>query len=444
MNKTLGWPFHLSIKKWRCSTNPPRVFTIDKPLTMLKKRSLTFLVGIFVGSLLSASGTTALAQKSDAEPDLMKLVGQTIEVTFQDFMSEGPYEVIKLTEGKQPGSIQSLRVKLPGGKRNKTIRAKKVAELFVDNRPLDVTYDKKQRGLVFSAEKRANRIQKEKQIDSQLERMGHRVWEPLSDSDQKAFIERQHDFLKKVQEEMPHVPFRLVETEFFMVFTDIEPEMVNGYLENLDAMYRELCSAFGISPQKNVWCGKCVVVIMNRRTDYMVYEARVMGIKDPALLAGSAGLCHMFGNGEVKFAGFLGDNGLFFGNVLIHETTHGFIHRYLSSVDVVSWLNEGMADWVADAIMKDNSIPKRQKQSAQVVMASGGWGNFLTAPRISFQHYGTASTMVDILLARNKDGQFRQFFREIKEGKPVETSLKDTFGLSYKDLETLYVDWVNR
>lgn len=411
---------------------------------MLNTRSFLILIATLTSLLPILQANSARAQNPAQTPDLTSLVGKNIEVTFQDFMSEGPYEVVKVTEGKEPGTIQTLRVKIPGGKRNKTIRAKKVAEIFVDRQPLDVEYDSKQRGLVFSPEKRATRITKEKRVDAQLKQMGHRVWEQLSESDQKEFIEQQHEFLKNVQTEMPHVPFRLVETEFFMVFTDIAPELVNGYLANLDAMYRELCAAFGTSAQKNVWCGKCVVVILNRRTDYMLYEAKVMGIKDPALLAGSAGLCHMFGNGEVKFAGFLGDNGRFFGSVLIHETTHGFIHRYLSSVNVDSWLNEGIADWVADAIMKDNSISKRQKQSAQVVMASGGWGNFLTAPQISFQHYGTASTLVDILLSQNKDGQFRRFVREIKEGKPIEASLKDTFNLTFKDLETLYVNWVTR
>lgn len=411
---------------------------------MSNARSFPVLNAALIGLLLVSQADFAGAQNSDETPNLTSLVGKNIEVTYQDFMSEGPYEVVKVTEGKQPGSIKSLQVQIPGSKRSKTIRAKKVAKLFVDQQPLDVEYDSKQRGLVFNPQKRVARIANEKRVAGQLEQMGHRIWERLSESEQNEFIEQQHDFLKSVQKEMPHVPFRLVETEFFMVFTDIAPELVNGYLANLDAMYRELCAAFGTSAQKNVWCGKCVVVIFNRRADYMLYEAKVMGIKNPALLAGSAGLCHMFGNGEVKFAGFLGDNGRFFGSVLIHETTHGFIHRYLSSVSVDSWLNEGIADWVADAIMKDDSISKRQKQSAQAVMASGGWGNFLTAPQISFQHYGTASTLVDILLSQNKDGQFRKFVRQIKEGKPIEASLKDTFDLTYKDLETLYVKWITR
>jgi len=399
------------------------------------------LAALLVGSLLMTRAGAIRAQEAGSISDL---TGKTIEVTFQDFMSEGPYEVVKVTEGKQPGSISSMRVKVPGEKRNKTIRGKQVAELYVDHQPLDLAYDRKQRGLVFSPEKKAARLEKEKLINKRLRAIGHRIWEPLDESTQNRFLEKQSEFLKVVQKEMPHVPFRLIDTQFFTVFTDITPEEVNGYLENLDAMYRELCGAFGVSVQKNVWCGKCVIVIFQNRADYMLYEAKVMGVKDPAMLTGSAGLCHMFGNGEVKFAGFLGDSGGFFGSVLIHETTHGFIHRYLSSANVDSWLNEGMADWVADAIMQDGRITKRQKQSAQVVMAAGGWGDFLQAGNISFQHYGAASTLVDILLDRNKDGQFRQFVREIKEGKPIEASLKDSFDLTFKDLETLYVDWIRR
>ena len=411
---------------------------------MLNTRSLNLIAALLVGSLLMTHAGAIRAQETDEDSKQSDLIGKTIEVTFQNFMSEGPYEVVKVTEGKQPGSISSLRVKVPGEKRNKTIRGKKVAELYVDHQPLDLVYDRKQRGLVFSSDKKTERLEKEKLINDRLRKMGHRIWKPLSESEQNQFLERQSQFLKGVRKKMPDVPFRLIDTEFFTVFTDITPEEVNGYLENLDAMYRELCGAFGVSVQKNVWCGKCVVVIFQKRENYMLYEAQVMGVKNPAMLSGSAGLCHMFGNGEVKFAGFLGDSGNFFGSVLIHETTHGFIHRYLSSASVDSWLNEGMADWVADAIMKDGRITKRQKQSAQAVKAAGGWGDFLEAKNISFEHYGTASTLVDILLDRNKDGQFRQFVREIKEGKPIEASLKDTFGLTFKDLGPLYTEWVTR
>ena len=410
---------------------------------MLKIRSFPFVAALLLCLLLIADAAVR-AQTPENNSGVSDLLGKTIEVTFQDFMSEGPYEVLKVSEGKEPGSISSLRVKIPGEKRTKTIRGKKVAELYVNRQPLDLVYDRKQRGLVFSAEKKTARLKKEKLVEERLRESGQRIWEPLSEAEQKQFLDLQSTFLKNVQKEMPHVRFRLIDTQFFTVFTDITPEQVNGYLENLDAMYRELCGAFGVSVQKNVWCGKCVVVIFQNRTDYILYEAKVMGIKNQATLAGTAGLCHMFGNGEVKFAGYLGDNGSYFGNTLIHETTHGFIHRYLSSAFVDSWLNEGMAEWVADAIMKNDKIARRQKLSAKIVMASGGWGDFLQAEQISGQHYGTASTLVDILLDRNKDGQFRQFIREIKEGKPIEPSLKDTFGLTFKDLEALYVDWISR
>jgi len=67
----------------------------------------------------------------------------------------------------------------------------------------------------------------------------------------------------------------------------------------------------------------------------------------------------------------------------------------------------------------------------------------LTVPRIDFEYYGSASTLVEILLRRDKGGQFRQFFRGIKEGKAAEESLKESFGLSYQDLTILYGEQLN-
>ena len=251
---------------------------------MLNTRSLNLIAALLVGSLLMTHAGAIRAQETDEDSKQSDLIGKTIEVTFQNFMSEGPYEVVKVTEGKQPGSISSLRVKVPGEKRNKTIRGKKVAELYVDHQPLDLVYDRKQRGLVFSSDKKTERLEKEKLINDRLRKMGHRIWKPLSESEQNQFLERQSQFLKGVRKKMPDVPFRLIDTEFFTVFTDITPEEVNGYLENLDAMYRELCGAFGVSVQKNVWCGKCVVVIFQERKNYMLYEAQVMGVKNLSLI----------------------------------------------------------------------------------------------------------------------------------------------------------------
>lgn len=374
-------------------------------------------------------------------PNLMALEGHTIDVRFEDGAMIGRQEVVSVSEGKTPGSLRSLKVRPKDSTRTRTIGAAKVDELFLDDLPLDVVYDKKQRGLVHSPEKRTERLRHRREVNERLSRTSDRLWEPLSDEQQKQFLESQQDFLQRVQKSMSQLPFRNVETEFFSVLTDLPPEQVDGYLLLLDEMYRKLCGAFGLPAEKNIWCGKCVVILFARRVDYYAFETGLMRNPNPV---GTQGLCHMSSDGQVIFAGYRGDAPDYFGVVLIHETTHGFVHRYLSSVRIPSWLDEGMSDWIAHAIMKDKHIPLKRIESARFVRATGGWGDFLTTDHIRGELYGAASTMVAMLVERDKSGQFREFFRGIKEGKPVDESLKDTFDMSFRSLEIFYAEYVSR
>lgn len=240
---------------------------------------------------------------------------------------------------------------------------------------------------------------------------------------------------------MSHVQFRLVETEYFLFLTDLTPVEVDGYIAYLDAMYEELCKAFGLSPQRNIWAGKCVVIAFRAPQNYYQFEAAVMNNPDTQ---GTQGLCHQSSNGTVIFAGYKGENN-FFAHVLVHETAHGFVHRYMTTAHAPSWLNEGMSDWLADKIVGGKQIAQRQEQSAKMVMQRGGWGDFLTTERISGDHYGCASTLVEILLALDKEGtKFREFFNGIKEGEPADESLKDSFGISYQELTILYAQAVSK
>src|SRR5678816_1538790 len=65
------------------------------------------------------------------------------------------------------------------------------------------------------------------------------------------------------------------------------------------------------------------------------------------MAAGTAGMCHQYGNGDVHIAFYRQPNDLDFANVLVHESIHGFLHRYRSPVDVPSWANEGLAEAIA-------------------------------------------------------------------------------------------------
>ena len=295
--------------------------------------------------------------------------------------------------------------------------------------------------MIHSPEKRNKRLDDLAAVTKRLKSQRSRLWPPVTDKQEADFLANQQQFVQKTREQFPQIEFRIVETEFFHFCTDLSSAQVDGYLASLDAMYRELCMAFGIPPARKIWCGKCMVFAFSRQSDFRSFEASMMKNSDTG---GAQGLCHTFSNGRVLFAGYRGESDSYFGSVLVHETAHGFVHRYLSSALAPSWLNEGMSDWIANAIMKTNAVARKQVKSANVIRQTGTWGDFLTAKKIEFDFYGAASTLVEILLRRDKGGQFLAFFRGIKEGKNAEESLKETFGLSYQDLKILYAEQMQK
>lgn len=402
----------------------------------LKLSELSYIYGkalIFSLICLALCPQAAPSQEANS-PDLHQLLDKTIDVKLNDDRIIANATVTVIKEGKLPNSLKSLKVKTAGSKRPTNLPASKIQEIFENDLPLDVIYDKKNRCLVYSVEKRIDRLEHRRVVSQRLSSTRDKYWEPLSESDHKKFMVKHREFLDKVEKTMIGHQFRLVETEYFLFCTDLQPADVDGYIVYLDAMYKELCKAFGLSPEKNIWCGKCVVVAFQREQDYLQFETTVMKNNNAR---GSQGLCHQARDGTVIFSGFKGDNG-FFGHVLVHETAHGFVHRYMTTARAPSWLNEGMSDWLANFIVGGDKIALRQKRSAQLIMRQGGWGDFLSAEQIDGDYYGSASTLVEILLALDKGKQFKQFFDGIKEGKPADESLKDSFAISYEDLKILY------
>lgn len=378
--------------------------------------------------MITAQDTTPQSATSAEPPKLDELAGKFVDIqTKKKYLTH--VKVDSIEPGKTENSIKALRVV---GFRPR-LNGVKVVEIFHDGQPLDLTYDRK-RGLVHDPSKRTDRLDYKQRVNDRLSSTGHRLWELLTHEQQLEFLRKQEKFINKIRTTMPTVRWRLVETNYFFFLTDLTPSEVNGYIVYLDAMYEELCKAFGIPQEKNIWCGKCMIVALRDKATYLHFESAVMKYNKAE---GTQGLCHQEYDGSVLFAGYKGTNN-FFGHVLVHETSHGFVHRYLSSTRAPSWLNEGMADWLAHQVVKGDKIIRRQRSSAAKMKLRGTWGDILTAPRISSDQYGVSSVLVDILLKRDRGGQFKKYFDGIKEGRDPEACLKEFFKLNYQALEVLY------
>ena len=150
------------------------------------------------------------------------------------------------------------------------------------------------------------------------------------------------------------------------------------------------------------------------------------------------GLAHKSGSGEVVVSCHCGKDPYYFAAVLVHETTHGFNHRYKSAPQLPSWLDEGIADWTAMTVVHNNTAVLRKVQVgvAQAKQQGNLGGNFFTADHIDRWQYGIASSMVDFLLKSNGKA-FRKMLDSIKLVK-WQDALKDAYGVTPAELTAAY------
>lgn len=261
------------------------------------------------------------------------------------------------------------------------------------------------------------------------------LWPEMTDEEQKAAVEEEKKYLEEVGQAFDMLPMRLYETERFLFFSDMPPPQVALYAPDLDKMYQGLCKAFGIPGNTNIWRGKCIVIAFAQQPAFLAYEKQFW--KHDA--AGAQGLSHQDSEGRVITSCHRGADPVFFATMLVHETAHGFIHRYKSATHVPTWLNEGAAEWIAAAVVaKDKEVKRRQQEAIlQMRQMRSLGGNFFTADTLARWQYGAASSMTDFLI-RNDPKRYRQLMEGIKSGLSWQEALQKSYGLTPEELALSY------
>jgi len=284
------------------------------------------------------------------------------------------------------------------------------------------------------ADEETLRRQKEAQRLEFHRRTGVWLWPELSEQQQQEAVARQKSFLKTVAEAFPALPLRVYESEYFLFASDMPPMQVQIYTPYLDQMYKHLSNAFGIERGTNIWVGKAVVIVFSLRESYERFEQQFFNT--PA--GESAGRAHQKGDGTVIIVFPRGQDARTFAGVLVHETTHGFIHRYKSRVFVPTWLNEGMADWTAIAVVPNDPQARIKPEAGkQMMKQTRSLGGLFNAESLESWQYGAASGLVQFML-RAKPEAFRKLIDAIKLGKPWQEALQETYGVTPEELAFRY------
>jgi hypothetical protein len=369
-------------------------------------------------------------------PSISELVNRRIDVHLRGNNRFGNVLVTAAEAGSKPDSIVSLKLKI-GDKPTRLYRANSIEEVIADGVPLDLSFDRKDRVLFVDEEKRKVRLKEDEEAERRVLSLGKRLWPRRTDDEHAEWVAKHKEFIKSTQEHFPQLPLRLIETKYNLILTDIPDRDARKYLAYLDTLYDEMCKAFGIPLGSNIWCGKCIVCAFQNRADFIRFELEVMK-NTKGNVTGSGGLCHGSNDGRVLISLFKGTFEARFATVLVHETSHGFVKRFRSDVWIPSWLNEGMAVWIAKYIVQeDDTLEKSQRKSIVALQAQQTLAGFFDGSQITGERYGTASAMVDILVNRGSE-KFRQFFIDIKLGYPAEEALQRAYKMSFADLTSLY------
>jgi hypothetical protein len=259
------------------------------------------------------------------------------------------------------------------------------------------------------------------------------LWPELTDEQKVEGLAKDKEYVRKVSEKYSSLNMHLQETKYFLFLSDLPPPVASVFTSSLDDMHERLCDAFGIEDKNKVWLGKVPVIAFSRTENFAAFEQEFFQMRvDPQAVQG---LAHQNSDGDVVIGCHCGKDPYYFASVIVHETTHGFVHRYLTSTPIPSWLNEGIAEWTAmTVVVKDQAIKRKVKTAiAQMRQTGSLGGNFFTAEHIGSNQYGIATALIEYLLRVNPKA-FRSLIEGIKLGQTWENSLKKSYGVTPEEL----------
>ena len=130
--------------------------------------------------------------------------------------------------------------------------------------------------------------------------------------------------------------------------------------------------------------------------------------------------------------------------MLVHETSHGFIHRYKTKAQLPNWVDEGMADLIgAEMVPASTAVKNRELQGDRSNWPSSRRSAACSRPqRIEAWQYGMASNLNRFLLQSNRANYVR-FIESLKEGMKWEEALHDAYGSTPDEMLASYARWIN-
>lgn len=380
---------------------------------------------------LSNTVEAAALEFALTEEEVNALIGKKADVLTSNGKEETNVEITRFNTGRDKSQIKSMEVKAENASRGKRLLATRLVEMTVEDKTYQFQYLSSLKAAAIEDLSRKNAA-----ITEKLRASNEEFWEDIPEDEQLKYVDEYKELLKKVGQHFSGFKMQLYETKYFLFYTDMPANQVAPYLLQLDKMNEMLGRSFGFKPGHNIWRGKAVVVAFLAKQAFLEFEQEFYQRTETG---NAIGLCHSHGNGKVVVSCYRGNDPKFFGAVLVHETAHGYIHRYKSTVPIPTWINEGIADWIAMMVVPSSKeVRFRQTEAATLLRQTHTFGGqFFNNDRLDGWQYGSASAMIQLMLKASPE-QFKLFFNGIKEGLTWQDSLQRAYGLTVEQLCQAY------
>jgi hypothetical protein len=413
--------------------------------------------GVLLAGLLASvsAGSSRGGAEEVAPPDgeasesaegggLEEAIDKAVEIELLTGTSYPQAVLLRVVTGGN-GEVESLRVRLESG-RSRSIRLGAIAVVKFEGRELyrstEQTSTKPKSKKELKAEEDA--AQKAKEHEAWLARLtarGIRPWEPITSEEHAAMIAKHKQRFDEAVKLFPDL--YMVETDRYLFCSNMPRHLAGMYVGYLDEMYKWMCKAYGLDEKASVWCGKASIFAFNTKEEYAKFEEAFMNQPD---IGGSMGRCHSMHDRSTTISCFIGQDPHYFGAVLVHETSHGFLYCYKTPVNLPSWVNEGMAENIAMMMVtKDKGVKGKIDRFVDELRKSPdprlGDDFFVLGQNIDLRYYGGASSMVRFMMVTDQK-KFVRYVDLLKEGTPWEEALEQCYNAKKEQLVTGYGRWI--
>lgn len=256
-------------------------------------------------------------------------------------------------------------------------------------------------------------------------------WPELTAEEQRTALDETQSEARDILERAG-LPLTPVETDHFLLFADMAQEEALQWAARLDETYALLAGRFDLPARENVFWGKAVVFVVPDRDRFRLMEAESFNqFVDDA----THGLCHPLGP-KVFINCHRPTEDDLFGDAIVREVVHGFMHRYRTPHRLSTWANEGLADYFASVLFRNTRLDSERRRAAVGFIRRGGdidgvldmsYGEKAPGPRDRLG-YAVGALVIEVMIREQPD-RFARWVNAVKDGKDWEKALTEDFGV---------------